>query len=231
MVDENTQAIVAMAWARAYGLDDDAFSGAEGAQRRTLIADGDEIVAIELLGRTVLVGAPWALDEAVEYTDEALLSVPGLLDLAKGHSPRGTSVEALLYADDYLSAPGLSEAEVTADPEAVAELLPRCAPDDVRGLALTEHEHLFVLLDEGERPTAAAAYSTQHGILADLSFVGAIDTRGTGAVEIAAAVAMHDALDAGLIPQLRLGIDDDHVAALALGFARLGVISRVTVEQ
>lgn len=229
MIEQNTAAIVAMAWSRAFGLPDDALAAADDA-RRTIDSDEPEITVLQLLDRLVLAGPRWALEAAADYTDDVLVSVAGLLDLAKDHGPNGTSVEALLYADDYLRQPHLAEADVTADPRAVADLLPRCAPDDVHGAALTSYEHPFVLLED-ETPTAAAGYVTQHGILADLAFIAAIDARGTGALETAAAVAMHDALDAGLVPQLRLGVDDDRAAAQALGFHQLGTLARVALER
>lgn len=231
VLDENTQAIVAMAWARAFGLPDDTFAAVDGVERRTVAHDGGEITVLQLLGRTVLMAPQWALDEADDYTDDVLVSVAGLLDLAKDHQPRATSVQALLYADDYLKSPGLERADVTGDPQAVRDLLPRCAPDDVHGAGLVEHDHRFVLLDDDEQPTAAAAYSTVHGILADLAFVGAIEARGTGALEVATAIAMHDALDAGLIPQLRIGVDDSSSAAQTLGFERLGTLATVVIAD
>lgn len=220
-----------MAWARSLRLPDDAFTTIDAHRRCTIPDDENEIVVLRLLGRTALAGPAWALDEAEEYTDDVLASVSGLLDLAKAHQPRSTSVQALLYADDYLRTPGLEEAEVTADPQAIEDLLPRCAPDDVHAAALGTHEHRFVLLDHERTPTAAAAYSTQHGILADLSFISAIDARGTGALEAVAAIAIHDALDAGYVPQLRQGVDDGATMAAALGFERLGTIAKVVVDS
>lgn len=230
MLDENTEAIVAMAWARAFGIPDDAFTATDHPQRRAITNEGHEIAVVQLLGRSVIAGPAWALEVATDYLDEVLVSVPGLLDLAKDHRPSATIVEELLYADDYVRAPGLDDAEVTTDPQAITELISRCAPDDVHGAAITEHEQRFVLLDGDGQPTAAAAYSVVRGILADLAFVGAIDARGTGAAEVAAAIAMHDALDAGLIPQLRIGVDGARTGAAALGFERLGAIARVAIE-
>lgn len=229
MVDENTRAIVAMAWARSFGLGDDAFSRADGPERWMIEDAGSAITVLQLAGRAVVVAPQWALEAAGDYTDDVLVSVPGLLDLAKDHQPSETQVHALLYADDYLSAPGMDDAEVTVDSAALTELLPSCAPDDVHGSGAQTAEHQLVLLGQDRRPTAAAGYSTQHAILADLTFVQAIDARGTGAVEIAAALAMHDALDAGLVPQLRLGVDDDRTTAHALGFEQLGILARVAL--
>ena len=45
------------------------------------------------------------------------------------------------------------------DSQAVRDLLPRCAPDDVHGAGLAEHDHRFVLLDDdaGLAPGLAVA--------------------------------------------------------------------------
>lgn len=229
MLDENTEAIVAMAWARTFGLADDAFVLNE--PRLSIALDQPRITVIGLHDRLMIAAPPWALERAAQYTDEALLSVPGLLELAKGHRPHTTSVSSLLYADDYRQDPRLEEATVTADPQAVIDLLGRCAPDDVRTQSIQDHHQQLVLLDENELPVAGAAYSTTHGILADLAILEAVDARGTGAIEIATALAMHDALDAGLIPQLRVDVDADRGTAEALGFEQLGVLASVQLDN
>lgn len=228
MLDPNTEAIIAMAWARACGLPDDAFTNA-GDTRIVAPADTGVITVVHLLGRTLLHAPQWAIDGAATYTDEGLLEVHGLLALAKEHQPRATRVAALLYADDYLGDSAEDGVRVTDDEAAVRDLLTRCAPDDVDPDELLGCERLFVVIDEADAPQAAAGYTAQQGIIADLTVVSAIDGRGSGAVEQAAVVAMHDALDAGLVPQLRVGVDESHDLAEALGFQRLGTIATVAV--
>lgn len=229
VLDDNTTAIIAMAWARACGLPDDAFAS-DGPPRIVSASDTGVITVVQLLGRTLLHAPQWAIDRAESYTDEALLEVHGLLALAKDHNPHATRIAALLYADDYLGDEDTSSGPVTDDPQAVADLLTRCAPDDVDPDQLRAQEHIFVVLDDDDLPQAAAAYTAQQGIIADLVLVSAVDARGTGAVERAAAIAMHDALDEGLIPQLRVGLDEGRDLTTALGFSELGRIATVAVD-
>ncbi|WP_153505954.1 hypothetical protein [Cumulibacter manganitolerans] len=228
MLDDNTQAIIAMAWARTCGLADDAFAVGSG---RIAAADdaAQAVTVVALLGRTLLHGPRWAVEGAEDYADEALLEVHALLALAKDHAPRGTRVSALLYADEYVADESLEQARVTDDPEAVRDLLARCAPDDVDPDDLATRERVFVLLGEDDRPGAVAAYSAQQGIIADLVLAQAIDARGSGAIEVAAAVAMHDALDDGLIPQLRIGSNEGADLAHSLGFEQLGALATVAL--
>lgn len=229
MLEDNTQAIVAMAWARTFGVPDEAFAASEPG-RILVPGDAAAFTALHLLGKLLLHGPRWALDEAQGYSDESLLEVHGLLALAKGHAPRATRVSSLLYAESYVGDGSLEDARVTDDERAVRDLLARCAPDDIDPEELFGREHIFVVLDDADDPQAAAAYSPQQGIIADLVTVSAIDGRGTGALEVAAAVAMHDALDSGLVPQMRLGVDDNHDLATMLGFERLGTLATVVVD-
>lgn len=218
-----------MAWARTFGLADDAFVRNE--PRLSIALDQPQITVLGLHDRLMIAAPQWALERAAEYTDEALLSVPGLLELAKDHRPHTTSVSSLLYADDYRQDPRLEEATITADPQAITDLLARCAPDDVHTQPIQDLQHQLVLLDDDELPVAGAAYSTTYGILADLAILEAVDARGTGAIEVATALAMHDALDAGLIPQLRVDVDADRGTAQALGFEQLGVLASVQLDD
>lgn len=227
MVDQNTAAIVAMAWARTCGLPDDAFAAGSG--RLYASTDGDAITVVRLLGRTLVHAPQWALEIAESYSDESLSETHGLLALAREHQPHATRVSSLMYADDYIADGSLEQARVTDDEQAVRDLLRRCAPDDADLDGLLTHEHRFVVLDEDDDPQAAAAYSARQDILADLTMVDAIDARGNGSLQVAAALAMHDALDAGLIPQLRVGVDDSHDLADSLGFTRLGTLATVLV--
>lgn len=228
VVDQNTAAIVAMAWARTCGLPDDAFAAGSG--RLHARADGDAITIVQLLGRTLVHGPEWVLELAESYSDESLIEVHGLLTLARDHQPRATKVSSLMYADDYIADGSLEQARVTDDEQAVRDLLVRCAPDDADLDSLLGYEHRFVVLAEDDDPQAAAAYSARQEILADLVVVDAIDARGNGSLQVAAALAMHDALDAGLIPQLRIGVDDSHDLADSLGFTRLGALATVFVD-
>lgn len=228
MLDDNTQAIIAMAWSRTCGLADDAFAVGSG---RIVAADdaAQSVTVVALLGRTLLHGPQWAIDGAADYPDEGLLEVHGLLTLAKEHAPRATRISALLYAEQYVVDQSLEQARVTDDPAAVRDLLARCAPDDVDPDDLATRERVFVLLGEDDRPGAVGAYSAQQGIIADLVLAQAIDARGTGAIEVAAGVAMHDALDDGLIPQLRIGSNEGADLARSLGFEQLGAIATVAL--
>lgn len=229
-MDPNTEAIIRMAWARAFGVPDDTFAGA--AERLDVPADdSSEVLAVRLGDQCVLSAPTWAIDDAATYSDEALVSTQGLLRLTRDHAPSGVRACRLMYADQYVEDPAVESAVVTDDPAALDELLTRCAPDDIGQTDLRSRSHLFVLLqDDSDRPVAAAAYDDEGGMLADLSVVEAIDVRGSGLGALVGAIATNDALDEGLIPQLMVDRDLSTESADALGYVELGQLARVRVQ-
>lgn len=228
-MEPNTEAIVRMSWARALGLDDDAFTGA--GPRHVVVRDADVVLAVRLGERSALQAPQWAAAESEQYTDEVLLSRRGLLQLTRDHAAKGVRACHLLYADDYVKAPELEEAVITDDPAALEELLARCAPDDVGQADLRSRSHRFVLLDDDERPVAAAAYDDDGGLVADLSLIEAIEVRGRALDALVGAIAVNAALDDGLIPQMLVDVDSSQEISSALGFDKLGQLARVTLGE
>ena len=222
-MEDGTRAIVELAWARELGLLDDAFSFAEPGERLTR-TNPALAMYVSLWDHRVLVGPTWLLERAAEADDLTLSSGAGLLRLA-GEGPEGPTAARLLgeavlaFTDAYADHEGL-DAAIVADEEALlGDLQRECPPDDVTEVGLAGMAHRFVLLDDREAPVAGAGYDEQQGILAHLGVLTPPALRHGGYGTLVGALALNDALDAGLVGQWRCR--ETNLASLALG-RRLG---------
>ena len=222
-MEDGTRAIVELAWARGLGLLDDAFSFAEPGERLTR-TDPERVSYVALWDRSVLVGPGWFLERAEGVDDLTLGSGAGLLRLA-GEGPGGPArarlvgESVLAFTDAYADHAGLDSALVADDPDLLGDLQRECPPDDVTEVGLAALEQRFVLLDDRETPTAGAGYAERQGILADLRVLTPPPLRREGHGTLVGALAVNDALDAGLVAQWRAR--ETNLASLALG-RRLG---------
>lgn len=173
-MDENTESILALAWARALGLGDEAL--AEQNVYRSLITT-DRVSVLQLLDRRVLRGPRWLIEQAGTVTNDDLGSASTMLGLLRRHSPRLLVDEQLWYVDDY--PPSVEDADeplaITSDPAAFTELLDRSAPDARAAHADADSSAVFVSLDIRDEPTAAVGWRDWQGIVADLWFLGTPD--------------------------------------------------------
>ncbi|AXJ08320.1 GNAT family N-acetyltransferase [Arthrobacter sp. PM3] len=224
--------IVQLAWARRLGFDDGAFAAAAGERLTRADESARAVQFVRLFGNSALVGPQWALDAAVGYTDEELAQHVTLLTITRGHGGHGLGAAALFFADDLpLQQPSEELTVSHGNPEAI-ELESFCPPDDVNEVGLADLEHRFTVmhLEDGRRtPVACGAYTEWEGLLAHLGVLVAPEWRRRGLGRLAASIAAHEALAAGLTLQWRSEVSNKGSLALArsLGFSAGGIQTSV----
>lgn len=213
MLEENSLAIVRLGWSRHLGLDDSTL--AEAVDGPALRVERNTVISwIELAGARVLVGPDWFL--AGGHPDPV-----DAAEVLRRAVTRGASAARLLGSaviactDRYLDLPGLESVAVSDEPEALAAIQRQCPPDDVAESGLSAMDPVLVVLDDDDTPLAAAGYEPWEGFIAQLGALTPPARRRGGAGRTAAALATHDALDSGLVPQWRSR--RDNVASQALG--------------
>ena len=224
--------IIQLAWARRLGLDDAAFASAAG--RRLTRADDSArwLQFVRLFGSSALVGPQWALDAAAGYSDEELAQHVTLLTITRAHGGHGLGAAALFFSDDLALQQPAEELTVShGNPEAI-ELEAACPPDDVNEVGLSDLEHRFTVMhvEEGRRtPVACGAYTEWEGLLAQMGVLVAPEWRRRGLGSLAASIAAHEALAAGLTLQWRSDVSNKGSLAIArsLGFTAGGIQTSV----
>ncbi|MHA7279245.1 GNAT family N-acetyltransferase [Arthrobacter sp. MDT2-2] len=236
-LDPGTVSIIQLAWSRLLGLDDGAL--ADGGEGRLYSIDDDAPVLtfVTLFGREVLRGPAWAVDAGRHLPALELRSSSTLLTLSRDHGGRGLG-EAQLYFCDAL--PGFEgpPAVVSSEAGLVRALERRCPPDDVAEAHLSGVEHPFVLVDEGDQetdeptPLAGAGYDIWEGILAHLAVLTPPEHRRKGHAQRVTAVAVEEAMAAGLIPQWSARTDNtaSQRTARRAGFAFAGTQTSVLLD-
>jgi hypothetical protein len=154
-----------------------------------------------------------------------------LLRSCDGHHARLVGQAVLAFADRYADLEGLQDAPVSDEAAAAVALEKACPPDDVAEVGLAERERVFVTLDDREQPTAGAGYDEWQGILAHLGVLTPPEQRRSGRGSVAAALALNDALDVGLVPQWRTRTENVAARRLArrLGFREVGTQTTVAL--
>lgn len=216
-MEQNTEAIIRLAWARSLGLEDDALTGP--ASERVTRVDDRVVMFVSLWRHRVLIGPHWLLDRAAAVADRDLVDGAGIVALTRDHVGRLVGEAVLGYTDGYVEHDGIEAAVVSDDPEMTANLERLCPPDDVAEVGLSGLAHRFVLVDELDQTLAGAGYDEREGLLAQLGVLTPPHLRRTGQALLAGAIATNDALDSGLVPQWRSR--REHRASLGLA-RRLG---------
>jgi GNAT superfamily N-acetyltransferase len=245
-LDDGTKAIVQLAWSRLLGLEDDALADGSGPDRLYSVDTDDArtITFVTLFGREVLRGPGWAVDAARNLPGRELRSHTTLLTLSRAHGGRGLGEAQLYFCDDLPLLDG-PPAVVSSEARAVRELERRCPPDDVLEAGIGQSEHPFVLLDGngdgdgsdvGARapvPLAGAGYDIWAGILAHIAVITPPDDRRKGYAQRIAAVAVEEAMAAGLVPQWRARTDNtaSQRTARRAGFAYAGTQTSVMLDR
>ncbi len=235
-MEANSQAIVRLAWSRLLGLPDDTLDPAANPVR-TVRADAAGQTMVLRLWRTWVVQGPgWFHDRTADVDPGVLADPTTLLRICDGHLARLVGHAVLGYTDRYAkpSVPGsvaLEDVPVDDAPSAAASLERACPPDDVAEVGLAEMSRLFVTLDDRDHPTSGAGYDEWQGLLAHLGVLTPPALRSAGWGTLAAALALNDALDAGLVAQWRARSDNLASRRLArkLGFTRAGEQTTVTL--
>ncbi|MGO4804053.1 GNAT family N-acetyltransferase [Arthrobacter sp. 2MCAF15] len=224
--------IVQLAWARRLGFDDGAFAAAAGVRLTRADETARAVQFVRLFGNSALVGPQWALDAAEGLADEELAQHVTLLTITRAHGGHGLGAAALFFADDLpLQQPSEELTVSHGNPEAI-ELESFCPPDDVNEVCLADLEHRFTVLhvEDGRRtPVACGAYAEWEGLLAHLGVLVAPEWRRRGLGKLAASIAAHEALAAGLTLQWRSEVSNKGSLALArsLGFSAGGIQTSV----
>jgi GNAT superfamily N-acetyltransferase len=233
-LDPGSAAIIQLAWARRLGLDDDAFSSALASGERIVRADESvrTVEFVRLFGSSALVGPQWVIDAAAELPDEEMAQHVTLLTLTRSHGGHGLGAAALFFADDLPVKQPSEEMTVSHGNADAIELEGRCPPDDVNEVGLSDLEHHYTIVHEveGRRvPLACGAYAEWEGLLAHLGVLVAPAWRRRGLGSLAASIAAHEALAAGLTLQWRTDVSNTGSLALArkLGLSAGGIQTSV----
>lgn len=233
-LDAGSAAIIQLAWARRLGLDDHAFGDALATGDRVVRADESArtVEFVRLFGSSALVGPQWLIDAAAAVPDADLAQHVTLLTLTRSHGGHGLGAAALFFADDLPLKQVAGEMTVShGSPEAI-ELESRCPPDDVNEVGLSDLENRYTIIHEvaGRRlPLACGAYTEREGLLAQLGVLVDPEWRRRGLGTVAASIAAHEALAAGLTIQWRADVSNTGSLALArhLGLSAGGIQTSV----
>ena len=239
-LETGTRAIIALAWARRFGLPDTELHYAAMGETapRILARDdtADTVRFLRLLRGSALHGPGWVLDAAERYDDDELGMESTLVRLVREHGggsqTRGLGETALYYLDEPLDVAESESTVVSFDAGHARELEAACPRDDVTEVRLSSREHTFTLLaEEGHKPLSGAGYDLWEGMVADLSALTVPALRRHGLASYITAVAIDDALTQGLIPQWRAGVSNRaaHLTAQTLGFVLAGSLTSVSI--
>ncbi|QNE15435.1 GNAT family N-acetyltransferase [Pseudarthrobacter sp. NBSH8] len=233
-LDPGSAAIIQLAWARHLGLDDGAFAASLSSGERMVRADNaaETVEFVRLFGSSALVGPQWVIDAAAGIPDGEMAQHVTLLTLTRSHGGHGLGSAALFFADDLPLRQPSEELTVShGNPEAI-ELEGLCPPDDVNEVHLSELENRYTILHEvdGRRlPVACGAYGEWEGLLAQMGVLVDPEWRRRGLGSVAASIAAHEALAAGLTVQWRAEVSNTGAVALArqLGLSAGGIQTSV----
>jgi hypothetical protein len=230
-VEPNTGAIVRLGWARSLGLPDDALDPGDDAPRTLRVAASDRALVLRLWDRHVVVGPDWLQQRVQGIHPRRLEDESVLLQCCEGHPVRSAGQTVLAFTDRYAELDGLEDVPVSDEPEAVAALERACPPDDVAEVALDGLARVFVTLDDRDQPTAGAGYAEWQGLFGHLGVLTPPEQRREGRGTTAAALALNDALDAGLVPLWRSRVDNVGARRIArrLGLVEVGGLTTVTL--
>jgi len=235
-VEANTQAIVRLAWSRLLGLPDDTLDPAANPVPVVRSVAPGQAMVVRLWETWVVLGPDWFQDRTADVDPALLVDPSTLLRACDGHPARIVGHAVLGFTDRYAepSVPGrvaLEDVPVDDAPSAAATLERSCPPDDVAEVGLAELSRVFVTLDDRDQPTSGAGYDEWQGLLGHLGVLTPPEQRRTGWGTVAAALALNDALDVGLVGQWRARTDNAVSRRLArkLGFVESGEQSTVTL--
>ena len=228
-METNTDAIVRLGWARSLGLPDDALDPGDDQPGTLWVESADTVMVLRLWDRHVLVGPDWLQQRAGGVHPLQLADESVLLRCCEGRPARLLGQDVLAFTDRYAELDGLADVPVADDPEAVAALERGCPPDDVTEVGLAGLGRVFVTLDDRDQPTAGAGYDEWQGIFGQIGVLTPPEQRRAGRGTTAAALALNDALDAGLVPQWRSRVDNVAARRMARRLGLVEVGSQTTV--
>ena len=233
-LEDNTRAIIALAWGRRLGLADqlcdrvlDPTSASGRIDSVTEHTGGATVVS--LFGQLVVRGPAWFIERSRQLSDAELINESTLIELSRDHQGRAIGQALLSFADHPRPVSGTEPLELSAHPELSHQLELACPPDDVAEVGLsTMEEQLVAELDD--QPVAGAGFDIWEGLLAHLGVLVAPDHRGRGWGTRVAAAALEEACAQGLVGQWRASVLNPGSQRLAdrLGFELAG--SQTSIE-
>ncbi|MBM7415999.1 MULTISPECIES: GNAT family N-acetyltransferase [Nocardiaceae] len=221
--------IVRLAWARELGLPDDA--SLDDAERLHVVDDDStRLTFVVLDGHAVLVGPGDILDRAEAVGNDVLATRDGLAELAGQRRGRCGGPRVLAFLDDSRDDVRVEHPLISHDGHDVDRVLALVPPDDATGIRAVGVDSWFTVFDDADGeddalPAAAAGYVEWRGFLADTVAVTVPSRRRRGYGSTAARLATNEAIDAGLVPQWSVPMDNAtaRLFGLSLGFTELGV--------
>lgn len=117
--------------------------------------------------------------------------------------------------------------QVSTDRDLAGQLLAQVPADDAGELGLAELDQVFVLCDGRANPLAVAGWRLFHQVIADVRVLVPPRLRNRSLGAYAAAVALAEAYDTGLVPQARVRVGNAPALQLCskLGFRLLSTVS------
>lgn len=229
-MDDHHLDIIRLAWARHLGLGDSALRSTHTAR---VTEEGAELIhVLQLAEAAAVVGPRWFTERTANEDATALLEPTRLLELTKDHGGRLTSHTQLAFLADYTDHTPAEQLLISREQSDALSVARSCPPDDATVADLSSSDHWFTALGDDHQPLASAAYREFQGFVADLTALTDPAHRRRGLACGTVFLAAEDALDAGLIPQLR--IPSGHLGgaaiARALDFTVLGIHSTAAVQ-
>ncbi len=169
----------------------------------------------------------WFAAAAEQFHPEELVLASTLAALV---IPRGGRVLAEELVHTVAEPPEFEFSEtvrVSTDAELAGQLMTQAPADDAAELGLSELDQLFVLTDAQANPLAIAGWRLFQQVIADVRVLVPPRLRNRSLGAYAAAVALAEAYDAGLVPQARVRVGNAAALQLCtkLGFRLLGTVS------
>jgi hypothetical protein len=235
-LEDNTEAIIRLAWARLLSLEDTALEQGGEVIRAEL---DDVLMYVRLFDAAVLAGPAELTASILDRTDPTDLDrltngreLMTRLDADRQRSARLAGSVELAYTDSYADEPDLDDWLITDDRAATVQVERLSPPDDIVETRLDDLPHHYVLCDRSEQPIAVAGAGDWQQVISTLTVLVGLPYRRQGHGRRIAAAAGNDLIDSGLIPEFRTSPDHPAARALArrLGYRPVGSATRVSIE-
>lgn len=233
-LQSDTIAIIRQSWASILGVSAEALARGEGRVYREK-NDSAVLMFVSLFGTGILLGPSWAIEAGRNPPDTDLVSHAKLLEVSTPYGGRPLGEAKLYYSD---SAPTLTtpKAKVSRARAHAVALETGCPAEDTAEVGLSEMENTFTLLSDSEKepvPMAGAGYDVWEESVAHLGALVSPASRRSGLGSQAVAIAQKHALEAGLISQWRVHVDNiaSIRTALRAGFEYAGTQTTVILKN
>ncbi|QII05418.1 GNAT family N-acetyltransferase [Rhodococcoides fascians A25f] len=229
--------IVRLAWCRQLGLDDTALD--TDADRVEHLVSTENITVLQLAGTTVTAGPSWAVDASRSMTGRPGADRTWMSSILGDRSERyEIGTHSLAYGSDIGHSIDVHDPLISHDAVHVRNLAAQCSDADVaEAFGESVSRNWFTLLGDDRpadsaRSLAAAGYSEEQLILADMRVLTDPDHRRRGHAQVVGRLATNDAIDEGLIPQWRSRPENSIARRLAarLGYTEIGVCHTAAVR-